>query len=88
MDAFSGSAFTLDRGSDSNSEPAPWSRKHVAVAQALEAGWRDVLTAVAFGRGALVSPWVDVTLSIYAHTGMGDQEAALRKLGDAFGSAG
>jgi len=31
---------------------------------------------------------VDVTLSIYAHTGLDDQEAALRKLGDAFGSAG
>ena len=43
MDAFNGSAFPLDPGSGSNGEPLPWSRKHVAIAQALEAGWRDVL---------------------------------------------
>jgi hypothetical protein len=43
MDAFNGSAFPLDPGSGSNSDPMPWSRKHVAIAQALEAGWRDVL---------------------------------------------
>jgi integrase len=30
---------------------------------------------------------VDVTVPIYAHTGMDDQAAALRRLGDAFGSA-
>ena len=41
MNAFDGSAFPLDPGSDQ--EPAEWSRKHVAIAQALEAGWRDVL---------------------------------------------
>jgi hypothetical protein len=29
-----------------------------------------------------------VTLSICAHTGMDDQATALRKLGEAFGSAG
>ena len=35
-----GSAFPLDPGTASNSEPVPWSRKHVAIPQALEAGWR------------------------------------------------
>jgi integrase len=29
---------------------------------------------------------VDVTLSIYAHTGMDDQAEALRRLGEAFGT--
>jgi hypothetical protein len=41
MNAFDGSAFPLDPGSER--DPMPWSRKHVAIAQALEAGWRDVL---------------------------------------------
>jgi hypothetical protein len=41
MNAFDGSAFPLDP--DSGHEPPPWSRKHVAIAQALEAGRRDVL---------------------------------------------
>lgn len=41
MNAFDGSAFPLDPGSAS--DPAPWSRKHVEIALALEAGWRDVL---------------------------------------------
>jgi hypothetical protein len=43
MDAFNGSAFPLDPGGASNVDPVPWSRRHVAIAQALEAGWRDVL---------------------------------------------
>ena len=34
MDAFNGSAFPLDPGS--GTDPLPWSRRHVAVAQALE----------------------------------------------------
>ncbi len=42
MDAFNGSAFPLDPGPGTD-HPLPWSRKHVAIAQALEAGWRDVL---------------------------------------------
>jgi hypothetical protein len=41
MNAFDGSAFPLDPGSEW--DPAPWSRKHVEIARALEAGWRDVL---------------------------------------------
>jgi hypothetical protein len=41
MDAFNGSAFPLDPSSGTD-HPAPWSRKHVAIARALEAGWRDV----------------------------------------------
>jgi len=41
MDAFNASAFPLDPGS--GTDPAPWSRRHVTIAQALEAGWRDVL---------------------------------------------
>jgi hypothetical protein len=41
MDAFNGSAFPLDPGPDH--ALVPWSRKHVAIAQALEAGWRDVI---------------------------------------------
>ena len=41
MNAFDGSGFPLDPGHEP--EPAPWTRKHVAIAQALEAGWRDVL---------------------------------------------
>jgi hypothetical protein len=42
MDAFNASAFPLDSGSGTD-HPVPWSREHVAIAQALEAGWRDVL---------------------------------------------
>ena len=39
MDAFNASAFPLDPGSGTD-HPVPWSHKHVAIAQALEAGWR------------------------------------------------
>lgn len=42
MNAFDASAFPLDPGDD-RSKPAPWTRRHVGIAQALEAGWRDVL---------------------------------------------
>jgi integrase len=31
---------------------------------------------------------VDVTMSIYAHTAIDDQAAALKKLGEAFGQTG
>lgn len=41
MNAFDGSAFPLYPGSER--EPMPWSRQHVEIALALEAGWRDVL---------------------------------------------
>jgi hypothetical protein len=41
MNAFDGSAFPLEPGD--RSHPVPWTRKHVAIAQALEAGRRDVL---------------------------------------------
>jgi hypothetical protein len=41
MNAFDASAFPLHPGPDS--DPVPWARRHVAIAQALEAGWRDVV---------------------------------------------